>query len=84
MKLRAYDALKRLGVAPVSELADAAKTTPDRILAVMMGDGEDYRNDTSLVALRVAEPRETSGGLAFALTIRGNGAHGLVRARLAR
>lgn len=84
VKLRTYDALKELVVATPAELADRARTTPERILAVMLGDGKDYRADTALVTIGVAEPRGAILGEAFALTTRGEAAHQLVRARLAR
>lgn len=84
VKLRVYDALKVRGVATVMELADAAKTTADRVLLVMHGDDRRWRRPTGLVPLRVAELRETTDGGTYAITIRGARAHAEVHERLTR
>lgn len=81
VKFRTYRALQKLKVATAAELADEADTTIERIHQVMIGDGHEYRRDTSLFALRVAE---ACGLDAFALSPRGASAFDLVRERLER
>lgn len=84
VKYRVYRALRELGVATAAELADKAKTTVERVYQVMVGDGDDYRRDTSLLAIRVAELRGLADVEAFAMTIRGSEAFPLVEDRLER
>lgn len=84
VKYRTYRALHKLGIATPAELADEAKTTVERVYQVMVGDGGDYRRDTSLVAVRVAELWRSADAEAFSLTTRGADAFGLVRDRLER
>jgi len=76
-----------LRVAVVPELAEKAQTTPDRVLAVLHGDGRKYRQDSSLVTLGLArptQPDEQGRYGAYALTRRGEAAWEPVLARLTK
>lgn len=84
VKYRVYRALHELGIATPAELADKAKTTVDRVYQVMVGDDGDYRRETSLLAIRVAEHRGLDGVEAFTLTTRGIEAFADIRERLER
>lgn len=84
VKFRVYDAVIILRVGLVPEIADKARTTPGRVLQVMLGDGKDYRHDSALLTLGVAEARETPAGFAYAVTPRGDEAFAAVRERLNR
>ena len=84
VKYRVYRALRDLRVATAGELADKAKTTVERVFQVMLGDGRDYRHDTSLLSIHVAEQRALAGVEAFAVTVRGTEAFPLVEDRLER
>lgn len=84
VKYRVYGALIVLRIATPAELADKAKTTPERVHQVMIGDGTDYRRRSSLLALRVSERRGDADGDAYAITVRGDEAFALVKDRLER
>lgn len=83
VKVRVYRGLVDLHLALIPELADFAQTTPDRVHAVLHGDGRKYRRETSLVSLGVARSEKTPRGPAYTLTHRGESAWAPVSARLA-